>query len=232
MLSRGARGASGSTRSRRWSAAMNRAATAGLLRRARSSRDLAGVLGRDDGADRARRSRCSTLLQAWRAAGASRLDLNGDGKIDDPGAAIMDEAWPKIADAVMAPVLGPLVPKPRRSSQPSTTRRTRRARPTTAAGTATSTRTCGRCSASRSRPVRAPVLRGRRARRLPGLALGGARRGRERARGRAGRRPDAVARGRDGRADPLRGGLLPATMRWTNRPTFQQVISFASHRRR
>jgi len=28
------------------------------------------------------------------------------------------------------------------------------------------------------------------------------------------------------------GGLLPATMRWTNRPTFQQVISFASHRRR
>jgi len=28
------------------------------------------------------------------------------------------------------------------------------------------------------------------------------------------------------------GGLLPATMRWTNRPTFQQVISFASHRKR
>jgi hypothetical protein len=28
------------------------------------------------------------------------------------------------------------------------------------------------------------------------------------------------------------GGLLAATMRWTNRPTFQQVISFATHRRR
>jgi hypothetical protein len=25
-------------------------------------------------------------------------------------------------------------------------------------------------------------------------------------------------------------GFLPATMRWTNRPTFQQVVSFASHR--
>ena len=28
------------------------------------------------------------------------------------------------------------------------------------------------------------------------------------------------------------GGVLPATMRWTNRPTFQQVISSASDRKR
>jgi acyl-homoserine lactone acylase PvdQ len=46
------------------------------------------------------------LLVAWNAAGGSRLDRDLDGKIDDPGAAIMDGAWPKIADAFMAPVLG------------------------------------------------------------------------------------------------------------------------------
>jgi len=31
---------------------------------------------------------------------------------------------------------------------------------------------------------------------------------------------------------PFPGGLLPDRMRWTNRPTFQQVISFATHRPR
>ena len=47
-----------------------------------------------------------SLLVAWRNHGGSRLDRNLDGKIDDPGAAIMDAAWPKIADAFMKPQLG------------------------------------------------------------------------------------------------------------------------------
>ena len=47
------------------------------------------------------------LLTAWNQSGGSRLDRDLDGKIDDPGAAIMDTAWPKIADAFMAPKLGP-----------------------------------------------------------------------------------------------------------------------------
>jgi acyl-homoserine lactone acylase PvdQ len=47
------------------------------------------------------------LLAAWRDHGGSRLDRDLDGKIDDPGAAVMDAAWPKIADAFMAPRLGP-----------------------------------------------------------------------------------------------------------------------------
>ena len=51
--------------------------------------------------------RCCDLLVAWRQHGGSRLDLNLDGQIDDPGAAIMDAAWPKIADAFMKPQLGP-----------------------------------------------------------------------------------------------------------------------------
>jgi acyl-homoserine lactone acylase PvdQ len=50
-----------------------------------------------------------TLLRSWRDDGASRLDRDNDGGIDDPGAAIMDAAWPLIADAVMTPILGPQV---------------------------------------------------------------------------------------------------------------------------
>jgi hypothetical protein len=48
-----------------------------------------------------------SLLIAWRQHGGSRLDRDLDGKIDDPGAAIMDAAWPKIADAFMRSKLGP-----------------------------------------------------------------------------------------------------------------------------
>jgi len=47
------------------------------------------------------------LLRTWRDRGSSRLDRNDDGRIDSAGAAIMDAAWPKIADAVMGPILGP-----------------------------------------------------------------------------------------------------------------------------
>ncbi len=47
------------------------------------------------------------LLAAWRDHGGSRLDRDLDGKIDDPGAAIMDASWPLVADAFMAPKLGP-----------------------------------------------------------------------------------------------------------------------------
>ena len=44
-------------------------------------------------------------MVAWTAAGGSRLDVDLDGRIDDPGAASMDAAWPRIADAFMRPVL-------------------------------------------------------------------------------------------------------------------------------
>jgi len=46
------------------------------------------------------------LLEAWRAKGGSRLDRDLDGKIDDPGAAVLDTAWARLADAVLTPVLG------------------------------------------------------------------------------------------------------------------------------
>jgi acyl-homoserine lactone acylase PvdQ len=47
------------------------------------------------------------LLGAWRAKGGSRLDRDLDGLIDDPGAAIMDAAWPGIADACIGTRLSP-----------------------------------------------------------------------------------------------------------------------------
>lgn len=46
------------------------------------------------------------LLVSWRNSGGSRLDRNGDGLIDDPGAAVMDGSWDNIADAFMKPRLG------------------------------------------------------------------------------------------------------------------------------
>jgi acyl-homoserine lactone acylase PvdQ len=47
------------------------------------------------------------VLVGWRQRGGSRLDRDLDGLIDDPGAAIMDRAWPKIADNFLEPRLGP-----------------------------------------------------------------------------------------------------------------------------
>jgi Penicillin amidase len=58
-------------------------------------------------APNARDQQMLALLLNWRKLGASRLDRNLDGKIDDPGAAIMDAFSPLMADAVMDPVLGP-----------------------------------------------------------------------------------------------------------------------------
>ena len=55
----------------------------------------------------ARASQMMILLRAWRDKGSSRLDRDGDGRVDDPGAAVMDAVWPRVADAVMATVLGP-----------------------------------------------------------------------------------------------------------------------------
>jgi acyl-homoserine lactone acylase PvdQ len=54
----------------------------------------------------ARASQMLALLEDWRAKGGSRLDRDLDGKIDHPGAAILDTAWNRLADAAMTPVLG------------------------------------------------------------------------------------------------------------------------------
>jgi acyl-homoserine lactone acylase PvdQ len=53
----------------------------------------------------ARATRMLEVLEDWRAKGGSRLDRDLDGKIDHPGAAILDTAWNRLADAAMTPVL-------------------------------------------------------------------------------------------------------------------------------
>jgi acyl-homoserine lactone acylase PvdQ len=47
-------------------------------------------------------------LDAWRASGSSRLDVNLDGKADaGAGPEVWDELYPRLADAILAPALGP-----------------------------------------------------------------------------------------------------------------------------
>jgi hypothetical protein len=48
------------------------------------------------------------LVNAWVARGASRLDRDLDGRIDDPGAAVLDQSWDALSEAVLRPVLGDL----------------------------------------------------------------------------------------------------------------------------
>jgi hypothetical protein len=56
-----------------------------------------------------RAAKMLALLQRWTREGSSRLDRDLDGRIDAQGAAIMDAAWPRLADAVLRPVLGDLL---------------------------------------------------------------------------------------------------------------------------
>ncbi len=83
---------------------MNRAATQDL-RNAEVLPAIEAVLEDRPCAEPPRGGDARSTRPEWRTDGSSRLDRDLDGKIDAPGAAIMDTAWPKIADAVMSPVL-------------------------------------------------------------------------------------------------------------------------------
>jgi acyl-homoserine lactone acylase PvdQ len=54
----------------------------------------------------ARATQAADVLQKWHDAGGSRVDANGDGNIDDPGAPVLDTAWKKITDAGLCDRLG------------------------------------------------------------------------------------------------------------------------------
>jgi hypothetical protein len=172
------------------------------------------------------------LLTSWRAAGGSRLDRDLDGRVDHPGAAVMDAAWPLIARAVMRPVLGSLV---ERLAQLHTV--SDNANPQGSAYIAGwygyvdkdlrsllgrsvqapySTRYCGRgdldaCRESLWAAITAACA-----------ALT------------AKHTSDPGTWWADARAERINftTGLIRDTMAWTNRPTFQQVMSFSGHRRR
>ncbi len=57
-----------------------------------------------------------TVLQQWHDAGGSRVDSNLDGKIDSPGAPIIDTAWNAIADAGLCARIGNSLCKQLRST--------------------------------------------------------------------------------------------------------------------
>jgi acyl-homoserine lactone acylase PvdQ len=60
------------------------------------------------GSPDARSGRAAALVRAWVARGASRLDRDLDGRVDDPGAAVLDQSWDALSEAVLRPVLGDL----------------------------------------------------------------------------------------------------------------------------
>ena len=101
-------------------------------------------------------------------------------------------------------------------------------RRTSRAGTATSTRISGRSSGAQVRgPYLAALLRGGRARVVPRGALGALDAAAAELEAKQGPAPSAWRA--DATAERIRftSGVLPDTMRWTNRPTFQQLMSFS-----
>lgn len=87
-------------------AAMNEAATQDV--RAIELEPLLARVLRTGPAPSPRAEQMLRILDAWHANGGSRLDADLGGTIDDPGAAVMDAAWPGLTEAWGAPVLGAL----------------------------------------------------------------------------------------------------------------------------
>lgn len=206
--------------------AMNLAATQDL-RAVALLPDLDAVLGTPPSA---RDGQLLDLLNTWLQRGAARLDLNLDGKVDDPGAALMDVAYPKLADAVLSPVLGSLTDRLARLhaiddyagpggssyldgwySTIDKDLRTLAGKPVQGAF---SQRYCGGGDLAACRASLWAALEA--ADRELSAKQGS----------------DPAAWRADAAAERIRftSGILPDTMRWTNRPTFQQVVSFSSHR--
>ena len=210
--------------------AMNKAATQDL-RVVRVWPVIRDVL-RTGSAPSARAEAAAGLLDSWRTSGSSRLDRELDGRIDDPGAAVMDAAWPKLADAVMAPVLGPLVDR-----LAALHGRSDDAGP---GGSAYISGWYGYVEKD-LRAVLGREVRGPYSRRYCGAgvlascrealwaALDAAAAELEKTQG-----PAPSAWRADATAERIRftSGVLTDTMRWTNRPTFQQLMSFTGHRPR
>jgi acyl-homoserine lactone acylase PvdQ len=91
--------------------AMNKAATQDLRDTGTFLDALTGVLDTGGPAPSARALKMEELLKAWRGTGSSRLDRDLDGKMDAGAApAIMDAIYPKVVDAAFEPVLGPQLP--------------------------------------------------------------------------------------------------------------------------
>jgi acyl-homoserine lactone acylase PvdQ len=180
----------------------------------------------------ARAEAAAALLDAWRTNGSSRLDRDLDGKVDDPGAAVLDAAWPRLADAVLAPVLGPLADRLAALHGRSDD-----------AGPGGSSYISGWYGYVDKdlRTLLGREVRGPYSRRYCGAgvlatcrdALWGAIDAAA-AQLEATQGPAPSSWRADATAERIRftSGVLSDTMRWSNRPTFQQLMSFSGHRPR
>ena len=206
---------------------MNRAATEDI--RAIEVWPMVNRVLRSGPAPDALSAQAATLVTEWARSGGSRIDSDLDGKVDDPGAAVMDSAWNRIANAAMQPVLGPLTVDLAFLMGPDSA-------PYRPGGNGSSfgsgwygyldkdlrallgqpvrgrfnLRYCGRgdlaaCRASLWTAIQAATTD-------LATALG----------------PDPSAWRADATLDRINfePGLIPDTMRWTNRSTFQQVLRF------
>jgi len=171
----------------------------------------------------------ATLVSEWSADGGSRLDSDLDGSVDDPGAAVIDAAWNRIADAVMQPALGPLTADLAvvigRDSAPYLPGVNGSAFGSGWYGyvdkdlrTLLGDRVEGRfklryCGAGALTACRDSIWAALQAAAAELAAAQG---------------PDPSLWRSDATLDRInfQPGLIPNTMRWTNRPTFQQVIRF------
>jgi len=188
-------------------AAMNAAATQDI-RAVEILPALSNLLG---SAPNAFDGRLLSLMNAWRESGSSRLDRDGDGKIDAPGAAIMDAAWPLMADALVRPRVGAL---------------TDRLKTIIAVNNPANSQGSSYAGSWYSYVAR-QIAEQPRDRGPLWAALDAA--GQKLA---AEQGPDPTQWRADATRERLTFGFLPLTARWTNRPTFQQVISFDGHRPR
>jgi acyl-homoserine lactone acylase PvdQ len=211
-------------------AAMNRAATEDL-RIMRVWPSIRAVL-QTGPAPSARAEAAETLVDSWLASGGSRLDRDLDGKIDAPGAAVLDAAWPALADAVVSPILGPLTDRLDglmvRSDDAAST------------GSSYHDGWYGYMDKDLRALMDKPV-RGAFSRHYCGAGvLASCREALWNALDQAAARLEATQGPApsewrsDATAERIRftSGILPDTMRWTNRATFQQLMSFSGHRPR
>jgi acyl-homoserine lactone acylase PvdQ len=210
--------------------AMNRAGTQDL-RAAQVWAPIRAVL-RTGPAPTVRAEAAVGLVDTWAAEGGNRLDADLDGRIDAAGAAVLDAAWEGLAEAVLSPVLGPLTSRlaalHARSDDPGPN------------GSAYLAGWYGYVDKDLRALLGRPVRGGFSRRYCGGGVLEVCREALWRALNDAAARLEA-SQGADPalwRADAtgerirFLSGLLPDTMRWTNRPTFQQLMSFSGHRPR
>ncbi|HYI19182.1 MAG TPA: penicillin acylase family protein, partial [Solirubrobacteraceae bacterium] len=209
--------------------AMNAAATQDL--RSTALTPTLSTLLRGGPAPSARAQRMLELLEAWRAGGSSRLDRDVDGAMDAGGApAIMDAFYPHLYDAVLGGVLGPQLADLRalegaKNGPPGFTGgginyidKDLRQLLGTQFKRPFRTRFCGRGDLAACRIAVWNALDAT---------------GQELATAQANASPDAWRSDATAERIKFAPGLLPTTIRLTNRPSgIQQVISFKGHRSR